>query len=221
NLRWYTGPSILEALDRLEPKEDLTARPFRFPIQDVYSLDHKKILVGRVASGKAQRGSDVIILPSKATTKIESIEVYQSTKDEAKAGESIGMTLQDELNLKRGEVVCDLQYPSEVRTRVNASIFWMSTRPLQIDNRLTIRCATAEEHCHIEKIEARINSSTLEIIERDGKILEETEVGKVVISIDGPVVFEDFNEIEELGRFVLTRTGEICAGGIITAPISR
>ncbi|MBI4620278.1 MAG: GTP-binding protein [Desulfobacterales bacterium] len=220
NMRWYNGPTIFEALDKLKTKEDSVLKPLRFPIQDTYILDQKKILVGRVVSGKAQRGNEVLILPSKAKTRIESIEVYQDTKDVAEAGESIGIVLKDELTLKRGEVICDLQHPSEIETKINANIFWMLPKPLQAESQLTIRCATAEECCHIERIEERIDSSTLEIIENDSNILRETEVGKVTISIDSPMVFEDFNETEELGRFVLTRSGEICAGGIINSPIS-
>jgi sulfate adenylyltransferase large subunit len=220
NMRWYNGPIIFEALDKLETKEDPVGKPFIFPVQDTYISDQKKVLAGRVLSGKVQRGDEVIILPSKARTRIESIKVYQATKDVAEAGESIGLILQDEFNLKRGEVICHPQYSPEIKTKINANIFWMSPDPLRAENQLTIRCATAEEHCHIEGIETKINSSTLEIIENDSNILRETEVGKVTISIDKPMILEDFNETEELGRFVLTRSGEICAGGIINSPIS-
>ena len=220
NMGWYNGPTIFEALDQLETKEDPVLKPLRFPIQDTYISDQKKILVGRVLSGKVQMGDEVVILPSKAKTRIESIEVYQNTKDVAEAGDSIGIVLQDDLAPKRGEVICHPQYSPEIKTRINANIFWMSYDPLQAKDQLTIRCATAEEHCHIERIEQRIDSSTLEIIENHSNILRETDVGKVTISIDRPMVLEDFNEIEGLGRFVLTRSGEICAGGIINSPIS-
>jgi sulfate adenylyltransferase large subunit len=217
SMRWYNGPTIFAALDKLETKEDPVGKPLRFPVQDTYISDQKKILAGRVLSGKVQKGDEVIILPSKARTRIESIKVYQATKDVAKAGESIGLILQDEFNLRRGEVICHPQYSPEIKTKINANIFWMSSEPLYAENQLAMRCATAEEHCHIERIETKINSSTLEIIENDSNILRETEVGKVTIFIDSPMVFEDFNETEELGRFVLTRSGEICAGGIIAS----
>ncbi|MFH2013215.1 MAG: GTP-binding protein [Pseudomonadota bacterium] len=216
NMRWYDGPTVFEALDNLEGKEDLVEKPLRFPIQDVYICDQEKILVGRVVSGKVKKGDEVLILPGELRTRIESIEVYQATKDVARAGESIGLVLHDDLELKRGEVICHPQYPSEVETTIDANIFWISFDPLKIDNQLTIRCATAEECCNIENIKERINSSTLEIIKDDTNILKETEVGRVTISISRPMVFEDFNETEGLGRFVLTRSGEICAGGIIT-----
>ncbi|PIU86687.1 MAG: elongation factor Tu, partial [Deltaproteobacteria bacterium CG06_land_8_20_14_3_00_44_19] len=75
NMGWYNGPTIFEALDQLETKEDPVLKPLRFPIQDTYISDQKKILVGRVLSGKVQMGDEVVILPSKAKTRIESIEV--------------------------------------------------------------------------------------------------------------------------------------------------
>ncbi|MEW6614458.1 MAG: GTP-binding protein [Thermodesulfobacteriota bacterium] len=220
NMRWHNGPTVFAALDKLETKEDPVGKPLRFPIQDTYISDQNKILAGRILSGKVQKGDEVIILPSKARTRIESIKVYQATKDVARAGESIGVILQDEFNLRRGEVICHPQYSPEIKTKINANIFWISSEPLYTENQLAIRCATAEEQCHIESIETRINSSTLEIIESNSNILMETEVGKVTISIDNPMVFEDFNKTEELGRFVLTRHGEVCAGGIIADDFS-
>ena len=195
-------------------------------------------------------GDEVIIFPTKTRTRVKSIEIFHKEKDiklEAEAGESIGLTLEDDLEVRRGQVICaysptaTAQYPW-LTTRINTNIFWISPIPLNIDaqssisspnhpttqppNRsttqplnhspITIRCATTEEICSIDKIETKFDSSTLEIIEEDGKVLGETEVGKVVISIEKPMVFEDFNEIEELGRFVLVKEGQICAGGIIT-----
>jgi small GTP-binding protein len=250
HMAWYQGPFILEALDYFNIRESISDKPFRFPIQDIYQLSpavgsltaaagnqasitnqQKKILVGRVASGRVRAGDEVIILPPKIKTKIRSIEVFQDkrghgeeeVKLEAEAGESIGLILEDDIDIKRGQVIC-AYCPSSpapeplLATRINTNIFWISPKPLNLNQqpRLTIRCATAEEVCSIEKIETRLDSSSLEIIEEDGRVLEETEVGKVIISIDKPMVFEDFNEIEELGRFVLVKDGEICAGGIIT-----
>ncbi|OGW17198.1 MAG: hypothetical protein A3G93_11845 [Nitrospinae bacterium RIFCSPLOWO2_12_FULL_45_22] len=265
NMSWYQGPFILEALDQFNIRESLNDKPFRFPIQDVYydvlrstcdvpaerrTSNVEPILVGRVSSGKIRVGDEVIIFPTKTRTRVKSIEIFHKEKDiklEAEAGESIGLTLEDDLEVRRGQVICaysptaTAQYPW-LTTRINTNIFWISPIPLNIDaqssisspnhpttqppNRsttqplnhspITIRCATTEEICSIDKIETKFDSSTLEIIEEDGKVLGETEVGKVVISIEKPMVFEDFNEIEELGRFVLVKEGQICAGGIIT-----
>ena len=91
----------------------------------------------------------------------------------------------------------------------------MSPQPLDISEKLLFRCATEESPAMIKKIEERINSSTLEILEKDASKLEDTEVGEVIISTEKPVVVESFYKTKELGRFVLVRGNDVVAGGII------
>src|SRR3990172_1768523 len=115
NMSWYQGPFILEALDQFNIRESLNDKPFRFPIQDVYydvlrstcdvpaerrTSNVEPILVGRVSSGKIRVGDEVIIFPTKTRTRVKSIEIFHKEKDiklEAEAGESIGVTLEDDL----------------------------------------------------------------------------------------------------------------------------
>jgi sulfate adenylyltransferase subunit 1 (EFTu-like GTPase family) len=93
----------------------------------------------------------------------------------------------------------------------------MAKQDFQKEQRLILRCATQEISCKIEKIIRRINSSTLELIQEDAQSLKNLEVGEVIIRTKKPIVIENFNQVEELGRFVFVMNGNICAGGIITA----
>jgi sulfate adenylyltransferase large subunit len=214
-MKWYDGPTILEALDSFRLKPRPFAKPLRFPVQDVYKIDGKRIIVGRIESGRLEVGDAITFLPEKNRSKVMSIEVFGRQKVAAEAGESIGITIEDPHFVDRGQVVCSGKEP-KVSQRFKANVFWMDRQPLRAGERITFKCATQEVRCVIERIEKRIDSSTLETMERNAKELNGTEVGELVIRTDKPVAIEDFNDVEELGRFVLERGGNTVAGGIIT-----
>ena len=92
----------------------------------------------------------------------------------------------------------------------------MTKRGFGKDEKMTIRCATQETSCKIESINKRINSSTLELIEKNAEVLKNLEVGEVIIKTKKPVAIKSFNDVQELGRFVLVSDENTCAGGIIT-----
>ena len=93
----------------------------------------------------------------------------------------------------------------------------MSKKDFTRNQKLIIRCATQEVSCWIESVSKRINSSTLELIEENAEVLKNLEVAEVIIKTKKPVAIKDFNDVQELGRFVLVQDENICAGGIITA----
>ncbi|MCK4892235.1 MAG: hypothetical protein KAS78_06225, partial [Candidatus Pacebacteria bacterium] len=97
-----------------------------------------------------------------------------------------------------------------------ANIFWMSREAVRKNESIIFRCSTQETIAEIEKIEKKLNSSSFEIIKQDLDNLQELEVGEVIIKTKNPVILKNFSEIEELGRFVLVKGGNICAGGIVT-----
>ena len=134
----------------------------------------------------------------------------------ADAGQSIGVTIENDFDLKRGQVICGVQQPPQIQERIRSHIFWLSCERFNLGDCLRIKCGTFEEKCKIEQIIERMDSSTLQIIDGSSSNIDEMQVGKVVISIERPMVVEDFNTIQELGRFVLLRNNQVCAGGIIT-----
>ena len=135
------------------------------------------------------------------------------------AYQSIGIVIKNDVIVRRGEVICGTKEPPEIKNKIQANIFWLSNKRFNIAEDLSIKCTTFEEKCKIDRIRERIDSSSLDILEQDSNFLEETQIGKVTISIERPMVVEDFNTIEELGRFVLLRGNQVCAGGIVTTLI--
>ncbi len=214
NMPWYSDKIVLDALDSFEPSASLDKKSLRFPIQDVYTIDGKKIFVGKVESGSFKKGDEVVILPSNKKTSIANIEVWKQIKNKAKTGDSIGLTFTDDLDLQRGDIVCIGGEPKVVDS-VEATVFWMDAKDYSPEDKLIVKCVTQEEPCKITAIESRIDSSTLDVISDDNSSMKTTEAAKLKLKVKRPLVIEDFNNIEGLGRFVLTREdGDIVAGGI-------
>jgi len=213
---WYKGLSLVNALERLTVKQQHINSPLRFPIQDIYNIKDKRIIVGNIISGMIKVNDEVVICPGGIRSKVKSVENFNEKLKSAHVGQSIGLVLEDGVNVRRGQVICDIKNAPAPKKEIKANIFWFSQKNYNETDSLNIKCATFEEKCKIRNIEERIDSSSLEIIEKNSKILKETQVGRVKIEIEQLMIAEDFNNIEELGRFVLLRDNEICAGGIIT-----
>lgn len=214
-LTWYKGSTFLESLDALQNKISPENKPLIFSVQDIYRIGEKRIVVGRIEAGWLQKGSDIKILPSNQVSRVKSIEKFLQDTDKAYAGQSIGITTHDALFINRGDIICSPGKEPFLTQDVSANIFWMSPRPLNKGQKITIRCSTQETIGKIEEIKKRIDSSSLKIIEEDANILENLEVGEVKIKTKNPIAVKDFSDVQELGRFVLTQDENICAGGIV------
>ncbi len=214
NMDWYGGPTLLEALDTFRTKESANEKPLRYVVQDVYSFD-KRIIAGRVESGIIRKGDRIKVLPSGEETRVKSVEEYLKNVTEAESGKCIGITTEDKLFIDRGNVIVSDRDLPAVTNRIKANVFWMDRTSFKKGENLRFRCATQEVNCEIEKINRVINSSTLEQIAENADEIKNREVANIIIRTDKPIVVENFNKMEELGRFVLGRE-DTCAGGIIT-----
>ena len=217
HMDWYAGPTVLEVLDGFSVPSKLANKPMRFPIQDVYKVGDKRILVGRVESGTIRKGQDVVFLPSGSQSKVQSIEQFMKPPlESASAGESIGITLEDALFVERGQVACPVNSQPRITDTFRANLFWMSRQPMTADEKLLIKCATQEISIKGCKIHRRIDSSSLEIIEEEATEIRNNEIAEMTITTKAPIVVERFYDFPELGRFVAVRGHDIVAGGIIT-----
>ena len=215
-MNWYAGPSFLQSLDTLESRQPPEGKPLLFPTQDIYKIGDKRINVGRVESGIIAKDNKIKILPSGQVTNVNSIEKFPEDTGKAIASECIGITTADSVFLDRGNIVCLPGAEPTLTDSIPANIFWMTKQDFVKDQKLTIRCATQETSCKIERINKRINSSTLEVIEENAEVIKNLEVAEVIIKTKRKVIIKDFNDVQELGRFVLVQDENICAGGIIT-----
>ena len=218
NLSWFKGKTLLNTLDELQHVGKPEDAPLRLPLQDIYDLDGEKVLVGKTVSGTIKKGQEVIFHPSGKSAKIKEIKKFGQSPDSVGPGESIGITLEEGIAikaLKRGEIACSIEPSPNISNRITATVFWMSGEPLEVGEKMELRCATQQLSCKIKKIQNRMNSSSLEIIQENAEELADTEVAKLTIATEDYLCTDPFEQIEETGRFVLMRDGDTVAGGVL------
>ncbi len=216
NLSWYDGPTVLEALDTFEKSEPPVEKPLRLPVQDVYKFDGTRAAVGKVESGVIEEGDKVSVMPEDKETTVENLVEFQKEPTTAIAGKSIGVATSDKLFLDRGNVITHPDNKPKVVDKVKGHVFWLSEEPFEEGERITFKCANQEVKSDMQ-IDQVLDSSTLEVIGEgdEASKIENRQVANVTIKPSKPVVVENFNDVQGLGRFVLERT-DTCAGGIIT-----
>lgn len=214
---WYKGASLLKALDELEDSENFIDKPLRFPIQDVYKFDSRRIIAGRVESGQLAVGDSLIIYPSGRKTKVESIPYWAKRDKKTKilAGQSSGITLHDEFFNQRGELITKVgEKPPYVSNRFLASIFWMGKNNLTPHKKYKLKLATQEVEVEVEKIEKSIDASSLNS-NNHVKALKINDVGQVLLKTKKLVSFDLFRDNQATGRFVIVDGYDVAGGGII------
>ena len=216
NMPWFKGSSLIDALDATDPKPLPVELPLRFPIQDVYKFDERRILAGRIESGKISVGDTLLISPSNARAKVQTIETWSTPAPlvTASAGQSIGITLDDQIFVERGHVVSHVE-DAPVETNVfRARIFWLGRAPLEVGRRYKLKLATMEHAVEVQAIEKVINVEDL--TDKPAERIERNEVGEVVFRARAVLALDEFKDNPRLGRFVLIDGYDMAGGGLVS-----
>ncbi len=217
---WWQGPTVLEILDEFKVSELPKDQPLRLPIQDIYRFDDRRILAGRLEAGSIKVGDKLIFSPSNKTSTVRSIERWSAPPCEsASAGESIGITLAEQIFVARGAVATlENALPYEL-SRFKAKLFWLGKEPFAKGKSYKLKLATQEVECRIESIERVIDASTLETISRkeNEMFVGRHEVAELTLHTRRPIAFDAHAEIAPLGRFVIVDGFDVSGGGIIAA----
>jgi bifunctional enzyme CysN/CysC len=215
-MKWYCGASVLEALDLLEPQKRDVDLPLRFCVQDVYRFDKRRIIAGRIETGMLRVGDQLVFSPANKSSVVANIERWNTqTTEPAVAGDSIGVTLSEQIFVERGYVASQENETPIETNRFHADLFWIVREPLRIGHPYDLRLATQDVKCQIVSIERVLDSSTLEPKSDDREQLERNEIGRLTIQTRGPLVIDNHDRIPNLGRFVIIEDGQICGGGTI------
>lgn len=218
NMPWWKGPTVVEALDNFAAAEMPSDKPLRFPIQDVYRFDERRILSGRIESGSIKVGDRLIFAPYNKVSTVKSIERWNApSRDFADAGESIGITLTEQIFVERGAVAALEATPPFEWTHFNARIFWLGKKPFQKGHKYKLKLATQEIECEIEKLDKVIDASSLETIVRSSRdvYVGRHEVGELTLKTRKPVAFDIFTDFATTGRFVIVDGVDVAGGGIV------
>src|SRR4030095_139603 len=151
---WYAGPHRTQMLDTFEPPKTLEELPLRFPIQDVYRFDNRRIIAGRIEAGTLKVGDKLVFSPNNKTSVVASIENWSAAKrGDAAAGESIGITLTEQIFVERGHIASHEEDAPIESNRFKARLFWMGKRNLAVGERTRLKLATQELDTEIVSIE--------------------------------------------------------------------
>ena len=214
---WYKGTTVLNMLDQFEKRPLQDHLPFRFPVQDVYKFDERRIIAGRVESGKVKAGDRVTFFPSHKQAVINSIEAWgvPEKPTSATSSESIGFTLDEQIFVERGDVCTLMDQLPIVSTTFDANVFWMGKRHLEKGRKFVIKLNTQEVECEVLEFKKAIDASTLETLTGQNYIAK-NDVAELTLKTRNPVAFDLFGSIATTGRFVLVDGYDVCGGGIIT-----
>ncbi len=215
NLNWFNGPAVLEALDSIPDAAEITNQPLRFPIQDVYRFDHRRILAGRIEAGTLRTGDQLLFLPSGRTSVVRSIESWNSPQVESlTAGDPAGVTLSDQLFVERGSVAVHADDAPSLATEFTARIFWLGRTPLAAGKRYKLKLVTQEVECEIKTLEEVVDASTVQTIPGADSV-RTNDAAKVIIHTRRPVAIDLFERVPTLGRLVLVDGFDVAGGGIV------
>jgi sulfate adenylyltransferase large subunit len=202
NMPWYEGPTLLEYLETVPVGHAAAAAPFRLPIQRVIRPDqHYRGFAGQIASGSIWPGDRVIALPSGRTSRVKSITTFDGDLLRAAAPMSIALTLEDELDISRGEMLAAAHEPPAVATNFSAALVWMNAEPLDPAKTYLLKHTSQTVKAKVNTIRHRVNVQTLE--PEPAATLELNSIGEVEVETTRPLFLDPYAAHRHTGSFIL------------------
>ncbi|WP_019927531.1 sulfate adenylyltransferase subunit CysN [Nocardia sp. BMG111209] len=202
NTPWYTGPSLIGHLETVEIADDRNAGPFRLPVQWVNrpNLDFRGF-AGQIAGGTVRPGDRVKVLPSGRESTVARIVTADGDLDAAVADQSVTLTLTDEIDVSRGDVIADACAAPEVADQFEAHVVWMSEEPMLPGRTYLLKLGTSTAVAQVGQPKYAVNVNTLE--RTAARTLGLNEIGVVALHLDRPIPFDPYAENRDTGGFVL------------------
>jgi sulfate adenylyltransferase subunit 1 len=221
NLNWYTGKTFLRLIETIEILTDKNSSHPRFPVQTIIrphttAYHDYRGYAGRVAGGVFRPGDEVIVMPSLRKSRIKSIDVLGKTLSESTAGESVAISLEDEIDISRGDMLVANQDIPVISQDINLMICWFNERPMKTGVRYMIRINSNESGCIIKSVNYRMNINTLEE-DTDNLNVEMNDIASITIRTSKPVFYDSYRQNNITGSmiFVDECTNETVAAGMI------
>lgn len=222
---WYQGPTLIGALDAFSPRALPVDQPLRLPVQDLYRYGDKRIVVGRIESGKLKTGDRIRFAPLGREATVATLEHWSGpgrqmlAPTEVEAGESVAFTLDEDVFVERGALGSSPDDRPIDANRFTVRLFWLDKQPLRRGDRLTMKVGTAEREAQVESIVESLDVETLDAaavqqIDRNG-------VARVVLRVRPPMAIDLYETLPRTGRGVLIRGPQIVAGLVIESAATR
>lgn len=214
---WYSGSTVLDTLGAFSKEAARAEQPLRLSVQDVYKFDARRIITGRITAGRLKVGDHLVFSPSNKRANIRTVEAFniEPQPTEGQAGQSIGVTLDEQIFVERGEIASHQEHLPSVSTAFRANLFWLGKRPLEKGRKYLLRVATKEVDCEVALIHRIID--TMDLAQQQGSsTVNKNQVAELTLRTKAPVAFDLSASFEATGRFVLVDEYDIAGGGIIT-----
>jgi bifunctional enzyme CysN/CysC len=218
NTPWYQGPTLIGALDAFAPRAQPVEQPLRLPVQDLYRLGDRRVVVGRIESGRLKVGDRVRFAPGGREANVVTLESWSGSaathtpRDEAVAGESVAFTLDEDVFVERGALATAPDHRPREAARLTARLFWLDREALKPGDRLTLKLGTAEREVEVEAITEVLDVESLS--SANATQVERNGVARVVLRSRRPLALDLYETHARTGRGVLIRGPQI-AGGLV------
>lgn len=217
---WYDGKSLMEILETVEIAADRNLTDLRFPVQYVNRPNlNFRGFAGTLASGIVRKGDEVLVLPSGKSSKVKSIVTFEGELEQAIPGEAITLTLEDEIDISRGDLLVHADSVPQVTDNFEAMLVWMAEEPMRPGKKYDIKRATSYIPGTIATIEHSVDVNTLE--HKAATELKLNEIAKVKVALDAPIALDGYEQNRTTGAFIIVdrlTNGTVGAGMIIAAP---
>jgi sulfate adenylyltransferase subunit 1 len=200
-LGWYQGPTLLEALERIDSRDLSASLPFRFPVQFVARGESRGYL-GRVASGTVRPGSEVIVLPSGRRTRVKGVSAHEAPREAAQTGDSVALQLEDELDVSRGDMIAEARRPPRTASAFEATLCWLAEAPLDPQGRYLLRHTTRTVKARFASINYKVDIHSLQR-RPPQDLVGLNDIVHAALVVQQPIFVDPYGENRATGAFIL------------------
>lgn len=221
---WYQGPTLIGALDGFAPRSLPVEQPLRLPVQDLYRYGDRRIVVGRIESGRLKVGDRIRFAPLGREATVATLEQWDGNlqrpaRTVAEAGESVAFTLDEDVFVERGALASTPEHRPLDANRFTVRLFWLDKQPMRKGDRLTLKIGTAERDAEVESIVESLDVETLDAA--SAQQIDRNGVARVVLRVRPPLALDLYETLPRTGRGVLIRGPQIVGGLVIESAATR
>ncbi|WP_297325264.1 sulfate adenylyltransferase subunit CysN [Nitrosomonas sp.] len=222
HLSWYQGSTLMDLLESVSIEDDINRDDFRFPVQWVCRPQTKELhdfrgYMGRIESGSIRVGDNVTLLPSGLTSRIKEILVYEGAIDEASAPQSVTLTIEDHIDISRGDMLVKAGDAPQVIKAFDAMLCWLSEQPLDPGRKYLIKQSTRMVKAVISRIDYRVDVNTMD--HETVNTLKMNDIAHIGLKVQAPLVCDDYERNRATGCFIVIdeSSNNTVAAGMIAA----
>lgn len=207
NMPWYQGATLMYLLENIHIGSDYNHVDCRFPVQYVVRPQSDKFhdyrgYSGRVAGGVFKKGDDVVVLPSGFTSKVKSIHLYDKEIEEAFAPMSVSMTLEDDIDISRGDMIVRPNNQPEISQDIDVMVCWLNDKSMINGGKYAVKHTTNDVRCIVKDVKYKVNINTLHRIEGD-KVINTNDIARITLRTTKPLLFDGYSRNRATGSLIL------------------